>query len=225
MSPCLHWVGLKRVFSTALQIIPATMKIPISTRKMTPVTATVRNTVSADRNCMARLVCYGDHLTHRSEMAAQLSNIAQFCDDLSFVIAGRGSAQSAGDRRCGVDCLPPSLCDCISSTKNLGLDANVTRPRDRAVRPSLGSGESDLNRRKTLRLRSSNAKAAKVSLDGSHRCVGFAWRCSKPACRGCRAQIWRYVGCQCVGTTIPDTMGFDIRDDADQASAAVPSMK
>jgi hypothetical protein len=54
---------------------------------MTPVTATVRNTVSADRNCMARLVCYGDHLTHRSEMAAQLSNIAQFCDDLAFVIA------------------------------------------------------------------------------------------------------------------------------------------
>jgi hypothetical protein len=37
---------------------------------------------------MARLVCYGDHLTHRSEMAAQLSNIAQFCDDLAFVIAG-----------------------------------------------------------------------------------------------------------------------------------------
>jgi hypothetical protein len=28
-------------------------------------------------------------------MAAQLSNIAQFCDDLSFVIAGRGSAQNA----------------------------------------------------------------------------------------------------------------------------------
>jgi hypothetical protein len=33
------------------------------------------------------------------------------------------------------------------------------------------------------------------------------------------------VGCQCVGTTIPDSMGFVIRDDADQASAAVPSIK
>ena len=31
-------------------------------------------------------------------MAAQLSNIAQFCDDLAFVIAGRGSAQNAADR-------------------------------------------------------------------------------------------------------------------------------
>ena len=44
---------------------------------------------------------------NRSEMAAQLSNIAQFCDDLSFVIAGRGSAQNAADRRCGVHCFPP----------------------------------------------------------------------------------------------------------------------
>jgi hypothetical protein len=48
-------------------------------------------------------------------MVAKLSNIAQFCDDLAFVIAGRRSAQNAADRRCGVDCFPPSLCDCISS--------------------------------------------------------------------------------------------------------------
>lgn len=101
--------------TTVLQIIPARMKIPISSRKMTPVTATVRNTASADSNCMARLVCDGDHLPDTSEMVAQLSNIAQFCDDLAFVIAGRRSAQNAADRRCGVDCFPPSLCDCISS--------------------------------------------------------------------------------------------------------------
>jgi hypothetical protein len=31
-------------------------------------------------------------------MAAQLSNIAQFCDDLAFVIAGRRSAKNAADR-------------------------------------------------------------------------------------------------------------------------------
>jgi hypothetical protein len=30
-------------------------------------------------------------------MVAQLSNIAQFCDDLAFVIAGRRSAQNAAD--------------------------------------------------------------------------------------------------------------------------------
>jgi hypothetical protein len=39
-------------------------------------------------------------------MAAQLSNIAHLCDDLAFVIAGRGSVQNAADRRCGVDCFP-----------------------------------------------------------------------------------------------------------------------
>ena len=38
-----------------LQIIPARMKIPISTRKKTPVTATVRNTSSTVRKNMARL--------------------------------------------------------------------------------------------------------------------------------------------------------------------------
>jgi hypothetical protein len=42
-------------------------------------------------------------------MVAQLSNIAQFCDDLAFVIAGRRSAQNAADRRCGVDPITASL--------------------------------------------------------------------------------------------------------------------
>ena len=56
--------------TTVLQMITARIKMPISNRKMTPVTATVRNTASADRNCMARLVCRGDYLTNRSEMVA-----------------------------------------------------------------------------------------------------------------------------------------------------------
>jgi hypothetical protein len=57
---------------------------------------------------------------NRSEMVAQLSNIAQFCDDLAFVMAARRSAQNAADRRCGVT---PSLCDCNHQQidrKNLG---------------------------------------------------------------------------------------------------------
>ena len=44
--------------TTVLQMIPARMKMPISTMKRTPVTATVRNTSSAVRKNMARLV-YG----------------------------------------------------------------------------------------------------------------------------------------------------------------------
>jgi hypothetical protein len=39
---------------------------------------------------------------NRSEMVGQLSNIAQFCDDLAFVIAARRSVQNAAVRRCGV---------------------------------------------------------------------------------------------------------------------------
>jgi len=48
-------------------------------------------------------------------MVAQLSNIAQFCDDLAFVIAGRRSAQNAADRRCGVDPITACRCNCVSN--------------------------------------------------------------------------------------------------------------
>jgi len=37
-------------------------------------------------------------------MAAKLSNIAQFCDDLSFVIARRGLARIAADASCRGNC-------------------------------------------------------------------------------------------------------------------------
>jgi hypothetical protein len=90
---------------------------------------------------------------NRSEMAAQLSNIAQFCDDLAFVIAGRGSAQNAAERRCGVHCtngrpprrIGPMPTPVVRSYKfgdpkwlfrlNRLCEAAIANPRDQRKRP------------------------------------------------------------------------------------------
>jgi len=51
-----------------------------------------------------------------------------------------------------------------------------------------------------------NAKAAEgAALDGSHRCIGFAWEVLE-ACPAVAVRLSRR--CQCVGTTIPD--GVDV---------------
>jgi hypothetical protein len=54
--PQYRWLAKVLRQPTVLQIIPARMKMPISTRKKTPVAATARNTSSRVRNCMARSI-------------------------------------------------------------------------------------------------------------------------------------------------------------------------
>jgi hypothetical protein len=70
------------------------------------------------------------------------------------------------------------------------------------------------------------AKAAKVSLDGSRLRGGVLRRAVLERSRAClaigrTASMRRPVRRQCVGPTIPDSIGCVTSDDADQASVAV----